>query len=94
MQGAGRIEKPAYLSVARFGTDPAGCLVVVSVTVVIPSALFGDGLEDLRGSSPACFGCLRQITVGVFLSGLRQETLAGLLILLCRHSAILLWVRL
>ena len=90
MQGTGRIEKPAYLAVAGFGTDPAGCPVEVPVTVVVPSALFRDGLEDLRSSYPAFFGCLRQISVREFPSGLRQEMLAGLLIPVCSHSAILL----
>ena len=57
---------------------------------VFPAALFGDGLEDLGSSAPAFLGCLREIAVGEFLSGLRQEMRAGLLILLGGHLGLLL----
>ena len=64
--------------------------VVVPVAVMLPAALFGDGLEDLDSSAPALLGCLREIAVGEFLSGLRQEMRAGLLILLGGHLGLLL----
>ena len=60
------------------------------MAVVFPAALFGDGLEDLGRSPPALFGCLREISVGEFLSGLCQKLLAGLLIPLGGHLRCLL----
>ena len=47
-------------------------------------------LKDLGGSAPALLGCLREIADGEFLSGLRQEMCAGLLILLGVHLGLLL----
>ena len=64
--------------------------MVMPVSAVFPAALFGDGLEDLGGSALALLGCLREIAVGEFLSGLHEETLAGLLILLGVHLGLLL----
>ena len=59
MQGAGEVEKPAYLAFAGFGADSAVCPVVVAVTVVLSASLLGDGLEHLSGGAPALFGSLR-----------------------------------
>ena len=64
--------------------------MVVPVTVMLPAPLFGDGLEDLGSSAPALLGCLREIAVGEFPSGLRQKMRAGLLILLGGHLGLLL----
>ena len=64
--------------------------MVVPVTVMLPAPLFGDGLEDLGSSAPALLGCLREIAVGEFLSSLRQELRAGLLILFGGHLGLLL----
>ena len=47
-------------------------------------------LKDLGGSAPALLGCLREIADGEFLSGLRQEMCAGLLILLGVYLGLLL----
>ena len=53
MEHAGHGEKAADVAVAGFGPEPAGDLKVVPVAVVLPSALFCDGFEDLSsGASP------------------------------------------
>ena len=90
MQGTGGIKKPAYLPVAGFGADSAGCSVVVAVTVVFPASLLGDGFEHLGSGSPTLLGRLCQIAASQFLSGLREKTLAGLLVLLGGHWGSLL----
>ena len=90
MQGAGCVEQAAYVSVSGLSPEPADSDEVVSVPAVFPAALSSDGLEDLGSSAPALLRCLREIAVGEFLSGLRQEMLAGLLILLGGHSGLLL----
>ena len=90
MQGTRCAEQAADIAVACFGPEPAGDPEVVPVAIVLPAALFGDGLEDLGGSALALLGCLREIAVGEFLSGLRQEMCAGLLILLGVHLGLLL----
>ena len=53
----------------------------------------GDSLEDLDSGAPTLLRGLREIAVGQFPPGLRQEMLAGLLILLGRHSLLLLLLR-
>ena len=90
MQGTGCIEQAAYVSASGLSPEPADGDEVVPVAVVLPAPLFGDGLEDLGSSAPALLGCLRETAVGEFLSGLRQEMLAGLLILLGGHLGLLL----
>ena len=90
VQGTGCVEQAAYVSVSGLSPEPADGDEVVSVPAVFPAALFGDGLEDLGGGAPALLGCLREIAGGEFLSGLRQEMLAGLLILLGGHLGLLL----
>ena len=64
--------------------------MVVPVLAVFPTALLGDGLEHLGGGSPSLLGCPWEIAGGEFLSGLRQEMLAGLLILLGGQLGLLL----
>ena len=90
MEVAGHSEQAADVAVPGFGPEPAGRSVVVAMAAVLPAALERDGLEHLGGSAPAFFGGLRQVAVGQFPSGLRQEMLAGLLILLGRHCSLLL----
>ena len=77
--------KGADVAVAGLRPEPAECNEVVPVPAVFPAVLFGDSLEDLGSGASALLGRLRQISVGEFLSGLRQEILAGLLILLGGH---------
>ena len=90
VQGTRCVEQAADIAVAGFGPEPADDPAVVPVTVMLPAPLLGDGLEDLGSSAPALLGCLREIAVGKFPSGLRQEMLAGLLILLGGHLGLLL----
>ena len=90
MQQVGYAKQAADVAVAGLGPEPADDPVVVSVAVVFPPAPFCDCFEDLGSSAPALLGCLREIAVGEFLSGLRQEMLAGLLILLGGHLGLLL----
>ena len=70
--------------------EPADGDEVVSVPAVFPAALFGDSLEDLDSRAPSLLRCLWQVAIGEFLSGLRQEMCAGLLILLGVHLGLLL----
>ena len=65
---------------------------VVSVSAVFLAALFSDGLEDLDRGAQALFGGLSRVAVGEFVSGLCQEMLAGLLVLLGHHRWLLLLV--
>ena len=90
MQGTRCVEQAADVAVAGLGPEPADDLVVVLVAVVFPPAPFCDSLEDLCSSALALLGCLREIAVSEFLSGLHEEMLAGLLILLGVHLGLLL----
>ena len=80
MQQAGASEQAADVAIARFGPEPAGDPEVVPVAVVLPPATFCDGFEDMGSGAPALLGGLWEIAYGEFLSGLRQEMLAGLLV--------------
>ena len=82
MERAGGVEQSADVAVAGFGPEPAGDPKVVPVAVVLPPALFCDGFEDLSSGAPAFLRRLWQIANGELLSGLRQETFGGLLVLL------------
>ena len=85
MEVAGGAEQASNITVAGLRPEPADCNKVAPVSVVFPAAPFGDCLEDLDSSAPAFLRCLRQIAAGQLSSGLRQEMLAGLLILLGRE---------
>ena len=90
VERAGGIEETADVAVAGFRAEPGGCNQVVSVPAVFPAAVFGDGLDDLDSGVPAFLGCLWEIAVSQFPSGLRQEMLAGLLKLLGSYLSLLL----
>ena len=50
---AGGAELAANIAVAGFRPEPADCDEAMSVSVVLPTSLFGDSLEDLDSSAPA-----------------------------------------
>lgn len=85
VQGAGGVEETTDVAVTGFREQPAGYSVVVPVSAVPLAALFSDGLQHLGGGASFFLGCLRQVAVGEFRSGLFQEAVAGLSILLGGH---------
>ena len=89
MQYPRRCEQAEDVAIAGFGTEPTGDPEVMTVAVVFPAALFGNGFENLRSGSPAILGCLGQTAGGQFLPCFGEKVLAELLVLLAGHLGIL-----
>ena len=64
VRGTGRVKQAADVAIPGFRSESADDPVVMPVAVAFPPVLRGDGIQDLCGSAPTLFGCLRQIAGG------------------------------